>query len=140
MALFRNVQPAGRGIQTLARTAANERLSSLWNTENRLLPASRLSNYSINCTSWSGRAVKLRYFVLRSQSNSLFLAQCSYFHTQCCGILAPRDDKPANQRGSKGQQESGSVLMQFVKKKDEPKQLTVGAKGELLNAVYTVGE
>jgi len=42
-------------------------------------------------------------------------------------MLAARE-KPSQQESSKGH-EHGSVLMQFVSKKEEPKQLTVGAKG-----------
>lgn len=35
--------------------------------------------------------------------------------------------------------EHGSVLMQFVKKKEEPKQLTVGAKGKQI-WILSLGE
>ena len=63
----------------------------------------------------------------RLPCRSLLLVLCSCVHTQSGGMLAARE-KPVQQKGSKGH-EHGSVLMQFVSKKEEPKQLTVGAKG-----------
>ena len=149
MALIRNVQlacfplSAGRGIQTLARITGTEGLSTFWNAENRSQPAPRLLSCSpgIKYTSHlnqPGKAAKFSHFVpvLRGHSSSLVcLTQCSYFHTQCRGLLAAKDGKPADRRGSKGQEKGGSVLMQFVERRDEPKQLTVGGKGELLVTV-----
>lgn len=45
----------------------------------------------------------------------------------------PKGEK-ADKGVRKGSEEHGSVLMQFVEKKETPKQLTVGAKGELSGA------
>lgn len=62
------------------------------------------------------------------QCNSrLLLVPCSCMHLQSGGTLAAK--KPVEKEGSKGH-EHGSVLMQFVAKKEEPKQVTVGAKGQ----------
>ena len=57
----------------------------------------------------------------------LLLVPCSCVHVQSGGALAAK--KPVEKKGSKGH-EHGSVLMQFVAKKEEPKQVTVGAKGQ----------
>ncbi len=38
-------------------------------------------------------------------------------------------------KGSNSKQENGSVLMQFVEKKEEPKAVTVGAKGAVLTGL-----
>ena len=48
---------------------------------------------------------------------------------------AKKDSGKKVSEGSKSNQEHGSVLMQFVEKKDEPKAVTVGAKGVLMLAV-----
>ena len=57
----------------------------------------------------------------------LLLVPCSCVHVQSGDTLAAK--KPVEKKGSKGH-EHGSVLMQFVAKKEEPKQVTVGAKGQ----------
>ena len=62
------------------------------------------------------------------QCNSrLLFVPCSCMHLQSGGTLAAK--KPVEKEGSKGH-EHGSVLMQFVAKKEEPKQVTVRAKGQ----------
>ena len=51
------------------------------------------------------------------------------------GMLSAAAKEPKGKKVDKGvrkgSEEHGSVLMQFVEKKESPKQLTVGAKGEL---------
>ena len=140
MALIGKVQlacfpaSAGRGAQTLVRVTAIEGLSALWKAEDSSQPAPRLLNCSpgIKSTKHVNQPFTFSHCVpvLRNHGSSLRLKQRSYIHTQSCGLLAAKDDKPADRRGSKGRETSGSVLMQFVEKKDEPKQLTVGGKGE----------
>ena len=53
-----------------------------------------------------------------------FSVQC--FHTY--GRLSAEEKKTPSAR-SKVDEKHGSVLMQFIEKKEQPKQLTVGAKG-----------
>lgn len=60
------------------------------------------------------------------------ITAASEYHTSLV-LCAKKDsgEKISKTKGSKSSQEHGSVLMQFVGKKDEPKAVTVGAKGEL---------
>ena len=63
----------------------------------------------------------------RTCASGLLLVPCSCIHTQGNGgaMLAASKEKVPGSKSA----EHGSVLMQFVEKKEEPKHLTVGAKG-----------
>lgn len=67
------------------------------------------------------------FYSSRGLTTRLFMLPSSCCLHTCSTILKDTDSKPAEQ-GSKGH-EHGSVLMKFVGKEEEPKQLTVGAKG-----------
>lgn len=82
---------------------------------------------------WAAWAVR----VIAQNGGVAYLPCCSV-HTQVLASAkeSTKDVRPTG--GSKGQSdEHGSVLMQFVEKKDEPKALTVGAKGN--TALLTPG-
>ena len=65
------------------------------------------------------------------------LTAANEYHTGLV-LCAKKDsgEKISKGKGSKSSQEHGSVLMQFVEKKDEPKAVTVGAKGGLKHSLH----
>ncbi len=60
---------------------------------------------------------------------------CNY---QTCAVLCARDGSGASvtKESKSKQKEHGSVLMQFVESKEEPKAVTVGAKGFIVLYMY----
>ena len=73
------------------------------------------------------------HWLFRSQRTGLI---CCCVHTQTSCLLASKKSQEVRQSGR--DQEHGSVLMQFVQKKEEPKALTTGAKGKDIGLVYTL--
>ncbi len=74
-------------------------------------------------------------WIVRVQGCGLAYVPNCCLHTQVSSVLAAAKESPKDVRSTGGSkrrgEEQGSVLMQFVEKEQEPKALTVGAKGEL---------
>jgi len=115
---LRNIAIRGRRFvsHSFICTSLLDRSYSSPNIDGLLAPKSTSSDLT-NASWWN----------FRFPCGSLLLVPCICIHTQSGNMLAARE-KPSQQESSKGH-EHGSVLMQFVSKKEEPKQLTVGAKG-----------
>ncbi len=142
MALFvRRVQlvhPCSvRAIRVLSCPAGRERIGD--RNEAVLLSARktwlqpRLYHFVTNSVSAN------QSWILRVQGCGLAYVPNCCLHTQVSSVLAATKETPKDVRSTGGSkrrgEEQGSVLMQFVEKEQEPKALTVGAKGELSMSV-----
>ena len=140
MALFRSSLLLVRSLQTSGFHGEGLKNAAGFS----LLGARRVVCHSFSCAALLGRSPPNISGLLSHKTSSfcksmswqsssrlpcsgLLLVPCSCVHVQSGGTLAAK--KPVEKKGSKGH-EHGSVLMQFVTKKEEPKQVTVGAKGQ----------
>ncbi len=137
MALFGRVQPSflasRRTLHLLSYPARRERLGQGHGVLVLGVRSSRMLKLSCNAFGSSlglaGKGVSI------AQSSGLVYFPRCCVHTQADGMMAAAAKESQREvrssGGSKGHVEDhGSVLMQFVGKKEEPKALTVGAKGK----------